>query len=109
MKRHHIVVREFSEFWSRPGFQGVGGIACPVGGFEVEIAAEEGMEVAFWIDHFLGCLGGGVVPFIVFAGFWEGREGARDIWFLGGSGRGGGDGVEGQSRSAFEGVGHHHC
>jgi len=108
MERHHIIVRDFSELRSRPGFKGMRGIARPVSRFEVEVAAKEGMELGLWMVHFFSCWGSGVVPFVVFAGFWEGGEVGLDIWLLGGSRRGGGNGVEGESGRAFEGVRHYY-
>lgn len=78
----------------------MGRVGGPVGGFEVEVAAQESVEGdAGWEGHFSVCWGGAVVPFVVFAGRGEGAEGGFHVdgwWF--GSGV-----VEGWG--AFEGVG----
>ena len=84
---HDVVARHDLEGVGGPLFQGVGGVAGPVGGFEVEVAAEEGVEGwAGGVGH-VGVGGGGaVVPFVVFAGAGEGGQGGVDVGLFGGWG-----------------------
>ena len=90
----------------------MGGVAFPVGRFEVEVAAEKGVEGwASGVGH-VGVGGvGAVVPFVVFAGTGKGGEGGLDVgllgkWRLRGVGGWGGRGGEGEWGGAFGGVGH---
>ena len=58
----------------------MGFVDVPVGGFEVEVAAEEGVEFgAGGIGHFVVGGSGAVVPFVVFAGTGEGGEGGVNV------------------------------
>lgn len=88
----------------------VWGVAGPVRGFEVKVAAQEGVErVVVGIGPFVVGGGGGVVPFVVFARLIEGGEGLVDVWFRRfGRLRRGVGGVEGDLWRAFVGVGHQH-
>lgn len=84
---HDVVVWHYGELVCCPGFEGVGVwvvVAAPVGGFEVEVAAEEGVKGwTGWIGHFVGGGAGAVVPFVVFSGDWEGGEGGVDVGVVG--------------------------
>lgn len=48
-------------------------VSGPIGGFEVEVAAEEGVEgLAGGMGHFVGAGSGAVVPFVVLAwSIWD--------------------------------------
>ena len=92
-------------------------IGGPVGGFEVEVAAEEVVEGwARGVGHFRVRRSSAVVPFVVLAWAREGSEGGVDVglfglgWGGGGGGLGdggaGGGGGEGESGGAFGGMGH---
>jgi len=60
-------------------------VSGPVGGFEVEVAAEEGVEgLAGGMGHFVGAGAGAVVPFVVLArSIWDRGEGFMDVGITG--------------------------
>lgn len=97
MQRHHVIVRQFGQFRCRPFLQGMRLIPRPVGRLEMEVTAEEGVQLIGWKSHFRSCRGGGIVLFVVLSRFRQVGELRVDIFGLGGCWLGGRVGsVEGE-------------
>ena len=61
----------------------MGFVDVPVGGFEMEVAAQEVVQgLTGWVGHFGVAEGCAIVPFIVFARARKGSEGVVDVGLL---------------------------